>query len=209
MSTWAPGREAGTRDDGEWRLPPLCRRDSSPLAGRWEDGAVPLPAPRGGAGDLCCRQLPGGQGGPSLPPVLRSLPPAPGLLPPEGPVRGVLSSLAAHPLRWLMGAVAEPHVTCRELEGRVDHVPSQATPWDNRLGQFRPDLGGGRATAPLRSLWPPQCTLGGQSCGPLSEPSARLLFGASQAPVEVPGQEGSLCPFTNCCRAAQEVATAS
>lgn len=108
-----------------------------------------------------------------------------------------------------MGAVAEPHVTCRELEGRVDHVPSRATPWDNRLGQFRPDLGGGRATAPLRSLWPPQCPLGGQSCGPLSEPSARLLFGASQAPVEVPGQEGSLCPFTNCCRAAQEVATAS
>lgn len=55
----------------------------------------------------------------------------------------------------------------------------------------------------------PSALWGGQSCGPLSEPSARLLFGASQAPAGVPGQEGSLCPFTNCCRAAQEVATAS
>lgn len=169
-----------------------------PPASRWPGRAVPSPCAEKPAPSALTLQR-----GPLVTPARARAPAA------RGAVWGVLSSLAAHPLRWLMGAVAEPHVTCRELEGRVDHVPSRATPWDNRLGQFRPDLGGGRATAPLRSLWPPQCPLGGQSCGPLSEPSARLLFGASQAPVGVPGQEGSLCPFTNCCRAAQEVATAS
>lgn len=53
------GGRQGPGTEGEWRLPPLCRRDSSPLTGRWEDGAVPLPAPRGGSR------------GPVLPPASR------------------------------------------------------------------------------------------------------------------------------------------
>lgn len=55
----------------------------------------------------------------------------------------------------------------------------------------------------------PSALWGGSPVGHSVSPAPGSYSGPRRHPVGVPGQEGSLCPFTNCCRAAQEVATAS